>query len=43
MTGAAGYIGGALRERLRGHDVRLTDVAATGEIEAPARSLRSAA
>jgi uronate dehydrogenase len=34
ITGADGYIGGVLRARLHGHDLRLTDVEAHGDIEA---------
>lgn len=34
ITGAAGAVGGFLRERLTGHDLRLTDVAAGGDVEA---------
>jgi hypothetical protein len=34
ITGAAGYVGGVLRERLTGHDLRLTDVTAGGDIAA---------
>jgi uronate dehydrogenase len=34
ITGAAGYIGGVLADRLSGHDLRLTDVEADGDIEA---------
>jgi uronate dehydrogenase len=34
ITGAAGYIGTVLRDRLEGHDLRLTDVEAGGDVRA---------